>query len=120
MGTLHWSGKMVQPFTLKSTGLRPMDWLHGVMAVHSSPEDGYIEIRKYEDVAKNKSGDHLFLVNKDGEKYYHLEGKVGFPFFGELIKDCIHRTENAMTQEHAFKAAALCLEAQAKVVRITG
>ena len=90
------------------------------MAVHSSPEDGYIEIRKYEDVAKNKSGDHLFLVNKDGEKYYHLEGKVGFPFFGELIKDCIHRTENATTQEHAFKAAELCLEAQAKVVRITG
>ena len=29
-----------------------------------------------------------------------------------LILDCLNRTENAMTQEHAFKAAQLCLEAQ--------
>jgi len=32
--------------------------------------------------------------------------------------DCLNRTENAMTQEHAFKAAELCLKAQAMAVRI--
>lgn len=79
---------------------------------------GYIEIRKYIDVARENSKDHLFLVNDDGEKYFHVHGKVGFPFFGDFILDCIRRTENAMTQEHAFKAAELCLLAQHNAIRI--
>lgn len=74
--------------------------------------DGYIEIRKYIDVAKDETGDHVFLVNHEGEKHFAVNGEVGFPFFGEMILDCIHRTENAMTQEHIFKAAELCLIAQ--------
>ncbi|RCW74893.1 Gfo/Idh/MocA family protein [Saliterribacillus persicus] len=74
--------------------------------------EGTIEIRKYVDIAREESGDHLYLVNKEGEKHYSLSGEVGFPFFGELILDCINRTEKAMTQEHAFKAAELCLIAQ--------
>ncbi|MGJ9383551.1 Gfo/Idh/MocA family protein [Salipaludibacillus sp. CF4.18] len=81
--------------------------------------EGTIEIRKYVDVAREETGDHLFLVNKNGEKHFKLSGEVGFPFFGEFIKDCIHRTENAMTQAHAFKAAELCLEAQEQAVVVT-
>ncbi|MCC4723259.1 Gfo/Idh/MocA family protein [Salinicoccus sp. RF5] len=81
--------------------------------------EGTIEIRKYVDVAREESGDHLYLVNGDGEKHYDLSGKVGFPFFGELIKDCIHRTENAMMQEHVFKAAELCLTAQEEALNVT-
>jgi predicted dehydrogenase len=73
---------------------------------------GYIELRKYIDVARENSGDHLFLVNGEGEQHMALAGKVGFPFFGELILDSLNRTEKAMTQEHAFKAAELCLAAQ--------
>ena len=38
---------------------------------------------------------------------------MGFRFFGELIVDCLNRTEKAMAQAHAFKAAELCLKAQA-------
>jgi predicted dehydrogenase len=75
---------------------------------------GYMEIRKYCNVATDRSGDHLFLVNDKGEQHLELAGKVGFPYFGDLILDCLNRTEKAMTQEHAFKAAELCLEAQAK------
>lgn len=75
---------------------------------------GTIEIRKYVDVAREKSGDHLYLVNENGEQHFSLKGKVGYPFFGELILDCLNRTEHAMTQEHAFKAAELCLIAQQK------
>lgn len=37
---------------------------------------------------------------------------MGYPFFGQLILDCLNRTEHAMTQEHAFKAAELCVQAQ--------
>ena len=47
-----------------------------------------------------------------------LQGKVGYPFFGELILDCLERTEHAMSQEHAFKAGELCVNAQNEAVRI--
>lgn len=80
--------------------------------------DGYIELRKYIDIARDESGDHLYLVNRDGERYFDCKGKVGFPYFGAFILDMLNGTENAMTQEHAFKAAELCLEAQRQAVRI--
>jgi predicted dehydrogenase len=80
--------------------------------------EGYIELRKYINVAAERSGDHLFLVNKSGEQHLELAGKVGYPFFGQLVRDCLDRTETAMTQEHAFKAAELCLKAQAMATRI--
>ncbi len=79
---------------------------------------GYIELRKYVDVAREKSGDHLYLVDDCGEHHLDVAGKVGFRFFGELILDCLHRTEKAMTQAHAFKAAELCLRAQAAARRL--
>lgn len=74
--------------------------------------DGYLELRKYVDVTRG-GGDQLYLVDGKGEQHFDLAGKVGFPFFGELILDCLEQTERAMTQEHAFKAAELCLRAQA-------
>lgn len=80
--------------------------------------EGSIELRKYVDVAREQTGDHLYLVNQHGEQHMALAGKVGFPFFGQLILDCLHRTENAMTQAHAFKAAELCLNAQAQAQRL--
>lgn len=81
--------------------------------------EGYIELRKYVNVGNNDGiGNHVYLVNKDGEQYFDVNGKVGYPFFGQLILDCINRTENAMTQEHAFKAAELCVKAQMKAVQV--
>ncbi len=80
--------------------------------------DGYIELRKYIDIGRDPQGDHVYLVNREKEQHFHVRGKVGFPFFGEFILDCLNRTENAMTQEHAFKAAELCLKAQAMAIRI--
>lgn len=80
--------------------------------------DGYIELRKYIDIANHPDGDHVYLVNSDGEQHLAVQGKVGFPYFGELIRDCIDRTEKAMTQAHTFKAAELCLIAQREAVRL--
>jgi predicted dehydrogenase len=79
---------------------------------------GYIEMRKYIDITREAVGDQLFLVNQYGEQHFALHGKVGFPFFGRLILDCLHGTETAMSQNHAFKAAELCLMAQAAARRI--
>lgn len=81
--------------------------------------EGYIEMRKYINVAVDKNESHVFWVDKDGEHYECVEGKTGYPFFGEFILDCINRTEVAMTQEHALKAVELCIKAQmlARVVK---
>ncbi|MFW5886007.1 MAG: Gfo/Idh/MocA family protein [Halanaerobium sp.] len=80
--------------------------------------DGYIEVRKYIDIARDKTGDHLYLVNNEGEKHFELAGEVGFPFFGEFILDCINGTEDSMTQSHIFKAAELSVKAQEKALWI--
>ena len=81
--------------------------------------EGFIEMRKYTNLASGQpGGDHLFLVDKKGEYHILCTGKAGYPFFGQLVLDCLNRTENAMTQAHAFKAAELCLKAQAQASRI--
>lgn len=82
--------------------------------------EGYIELRKYIDIARSPAGGHLYLVNGEGEFHIDCTGKVGYPFFGRLILDCLNRTEHAMTQEHAFKAAELSLTAQAMAERVHG
>lgn len=79
---------------------------------------GFIEVRKYIDVARQAEGDQIYLVDHQSERHISAAGTVGFPFFGELILDCLNRTENAMTQEHAFAAAELSVRVQAEAVRI--
>lgn len=80
--------------------------------------EGYIEIRKYIDIATENGGDQVYLVNGQGEQRFSVSGQVGYPFFGQLILDCLNRTENAMTQAHAFKAAELCLIAQQQAITV--
>lgn len=74
--------------------------------------EGYIELRKYIDITTANGLDQLLLVDNKGEHRIPCAGQVGFPFFGQLVLDCLHRTERAMSQEHTFKAAELCLLAQ--------
>ncbi len=82
--------------------------------------EGFIEIRKYINLAAEATGgNHVFLVNGKGEKYFDATGTVGYPFFGALILDCLERTEKAMTQAHAFKAAELCLKAQEQAIVVS-
>ena len=82
--------------------------------------DGYIELRKYVNIAAKSTGGHVFLVNHDKEEHFSVDGKVGYPYFGKLILDCLNRTENAMTQEHAFLAAELCIKAQIMAEKASG
>jgi hypothetical protein len=71
-----------------------------------------MEIRKYINPAQDKDGDHIILVDKQGEQHIKAAGTCGFPFFGRFIRDCLDRTETAMSQEHAFTAIELAIEAQ--------
>ena len=74
--------------------------------------EGYIELRKYVDITTDNGPGQVLLVDGDGEHRIQADGQVGYPFFGDLILDVLNRTENAMTQEHAFKAVELALKAQ--------
>ena len=74
--------------------------------------EGSMELRKYIDLCRGAPASRLLLVNGDNEQDIDCEGVTGFPFFGRLILDCLHRTETAMTQAHAFKAAELSMRAQ--------
>ncbi|MGE9291255.1 MAG: Gfo/Idh/MocA family protein [Puniceicoccales bacterium] len=75
-------------------------------------DKGYMELRKYINVCEDNGGNKIFLVNNDTEQMIDCADRVGFPFFGRLILDCLNRTEKAMTQEHALKAAELSMLAQ--------
>lgn len=79
---------------------------------------GYIELRKYIDVASENTPDHVILVDDKAEHHYKVNGKIGFPFFGAMILDCINGTENAIGQEHVFRAIELAIEAEEKAIRI--
>ena len=68
--------------------------------------DGYMELRKYLDVARDLESDHVYLVDHRGEQHLPVYGKVGFPYFGQLILDCLNRTENAMTQQRLARDRA--------------
>ncbi|MFA6960721.1 MAG: Gfo/Idh/MocA family oxidoreductase [Opitutaceae bacterium] len=91
-------------------------WGDGRMTILGTK--GYIELRKYVDIGREKTGNHVYIVDEKGEQHINVEGKVGFRFFGELILDCLNRTEKSMTQAHAFKAAELCIKAQAAARKI--
>ena len=72
-----------------------------------------LEIRKYMEIGQPDKQDHIYLVNGQGEQVIDCRGKVGFPIFREkFILDVLNRTEKAMTQEHAFLAAELSMQAQ--------
>jgi predicted dehydrogenase len=73
---------------------------------------GNIECRKYNDVARQTPASKLFLTNNECEQEIDCAGQSEFPYFGQLILDVLNRTENAMTQEHVFKAAELSMLAQ--------
>lgn len=80
--------------------------------------EGYIEMRKYIDIAGREGGNHLFLVNQDDTKYYNCS-EVHMPYGEQLVHDVVHRTETAMTQKHCFLATELALKAQKMAYQLT-
>ncbi len=75
--------------------------------------EGYIELRKYVDIAGRPGKDHLFLVDKQGTRHIDCTD-VDLPYGRQLIADVLNRTETAMPQARCFKAMELALAAQQK------
>ena len=81
--------------------------------------EGYIELRKYADIAGREGGNHLFLVDRKETKYYNCNN-VHMPYGEQLVSDVVNRTETAMTQDHCFLATELALRAQKMAIKISG
>jgi len=83
--------------------------------------EGYIEIRKYTDVAVSKQGNNLFLV--DGKRARYIDCNKGpLPFGRQFVADIVNRTHNAQDQAQCLLAAELSIRAQqiAKRVSLAG
>ena len=105
-----------------STGSRRTGWAHGETGARFIlGTEGYIELRKYVDIASDRRAAIMCIwLTRKASIISTSRARSAYPFFGELILDCLNRTENAMTQEHAFKAAELCLMAQRDAVWLEG
>lgn len=110
----------------QATGYIRLDWLtpdglgvwgDGRLTILGS--DGYIELRKYIDIAGRPGADHLFLVDRKGIR--HIDCKdTALPYGPALRDDVLNRTETAMTQAHCFLAMELSLKAEANATWIQG
>jgi predicted dehydrogenase len=81
--------------------------------------DGYIEIRKYTNVAVNKQGNNLFIVNNKEARYIDCNN-MPLPFGPQFVADIVNRTHIAQDQTQCLLAAELVIKAQknAKVVTL--
>jgi predicted dehydrogenase len=80
--------------------------------------EGYIELRKYIDIAGRPGKDHLFLVDQKGTQHIDCSA-TALPYGPALVHDVLNRTETAMTQAHCYKTMELALKAQQMAERGT-
>ena len=74
-------------------------------------DKGYIEIRKYTDLAKSETGNHLYYANN--EEVNHIDcGDVKLPYFRNLINDVLNRSETACSQKLTYLTMELAIKAQ--------
>jgi predicted dehydrogenase len=104
--------------TPRTTGYVRVDWMtpdglgtwgDGRLTILGT--EGYIELRKYIDVAGQPGKDHLILVDKKGVERIDCSN-VELPYGRQLIDDVLNRTETAMPQARCFNAMELALRAQ--------
>ena len=79
--------------------------------------EGYIELRKYVDIAGREGTDHLFLVNKQRCEYIDAS-KQPLTYFKNLMNDVFNRTETAMKQDHCLEVMRLAINAQNSAKRL--
>ena len=73
--------------------------------------DGYIEVRKYTNVAVSKQGNNLFIVDKNQARSIDCN-QMPLPFGSEFVADIVNRTHVAQDQDQCLLAAELVIKAQ--------
>jgi predicted dehydrogenase len=80
--------------------------------------DGYIELRKYTDVAVKPQGNNLFIV--DGKQARYIDcNNMPLPFGPQFVGDVVNRTHTAQDQVQCLLAAELVIKAQLAAKRVT-
>jgi predicted dehydrogenase len=79
--------------------------------------EGYIEVRKYADIAGRKGGNHLLIVDQKQTRYMDCS-QVPLPFGLQFVADIVNRTHVAQDQEQALLATELVLKAQKNAVAL--
>lgn len=81
--------------------------------------DGYIEVRKYTNVAVSHQGNNLFLVDAKQARYIDCSN-MPLPFGPQFVSDIVNRTHTAQDQAECLLAAELVINAQrnAKLVKL--
>lgn len=106
------------------TGYARVDWLTpdglgtwGDGRLFILGTDGYIELRKFIDIAGHPGIAHLLVVDHKGVEYIDCKG-TPLPFAGEFAGDIFDRTNIAIGQEHCYLASRLGLTASNEAVRL--
>ena len=81
--------------------------------------DGYMELRKYIDIAVKKQGNNLFIVDQKQARYIDCNN-MSLPFGPQFVSDIVNRTHVAQDQEQCLLVAELVIKAQkyAKLVTL--
>jgi predicted dehydrogenase len=80
--------------------------------------EGYMELRKYVDIAGRPGGEHLLLADQQGVRYVDCSDKP-LPFGPQLLADIRNRTETAIPQARTFLAMRLAIRAQMQATRVS-
>ncbi len=73
--------------------------------------DGYIEMRKYTNIAVSRQGNNLFVVDSKQARYIDCNA-MPLPFGPQFVADIVNRTHLAQNQDEALLAAELVIKAQ--------
>jgi predicted dehydrogenase len=80
--------------------------------------NGYIEVRKYTNVAVAHQGNNLFIV--DGKQARYIDcNNMPLPFGPQFVADIVNRTHVAQDQEQCLLAAELVIKAQKNARLVT-
>ncbi len=73
--------------------------------------EGYIELRKYVDIAREPGRDHLLVVDGQGTEDIDCSD-APLAYFPNVAQDVRNRTNTACPQEHTYAVMRLALIAQ--------
>ena len=79
---------------------------------------GYIELRKYTNVAVAKQGNNLFIVDQKEARYIDCSN-LTLPFGPQFVADVVNRTHVAQDQTQCLLAAELSIKAQKNAKNVT-
>jgi predicted dehydrogenase len=79
---------------------------------------GYIELRKYTNVALAKTGNNLFIVDQKEARYMDCSN-LSLPFGPQFVADIVNRTHVAQDQTQCLLAAELSIKAQKYAKHVT-